>query len=188
MDTTSVSLLHRLQKTREPRAWEQFVQLYVPLIYHWAKNHGFSHADRNEVVQEVLIVMAKKLPQFEYDPNLRFRGWLRTITVNKANDLHRKKSREVLTQGDAELSGISVDPESDLFEEKNYREFLIHQARKLMESEFEPTTWRACWLHVTEKRSAEDIGRELGISANAVRVAKSRVMRRLREELAGLLD
>jgi RNA polymerase sigma-70 factor (ECF subfamily) len=76
----------------------------------------------------------------------------------------------------------------DLFEEQEYRSFLVNRALELMRSEFRDETWQACWQHVVEGRTAAEVGSALGISANAVRVAKCRVLRRLREELDGLLD
>jgi RNA polymerase sigma-70 factor, ECF subfamily len=188
MDSTSVSLLKRLRRPEQNAAWQRFVDLYAPLIFHWAKNQGLNATDASDLVQEVLAVLVTKLPQFEYDQNQRFRGWLRTISVNKARDFHRRNTVRPNTGKEEVIANVAVTDTADLFDEEEYRNFLVRRLRQLMEAEFEPKTWQACWKHVTEGRSAADVGQELGISANAVRVAKCRVLCRLREELDGLID
>ena len=187
-DSTSLSLLRRLQSDDREIAWERFVDLYAPLIFHWGSNHGLSAADAADLVQEVMAVLVVKLPEFEYDPKRRFRGWLRTITVNKARDFHRRNAVRFARGLDETMQHVGDAQPIDVFEEAQYRRYVIGRLRQLIETEFEPQTWRACWKHVTQGRSAADVGRELGMSANAVRVAKCRVLRRLREELEGLLD
>jgi len=77
---------------------------------------------------------------------------------------------------------------ADLLLEKEYHAFLVKQAMLLIKSEFQEQTWLACWKHVAEDRRAADVAEELGVTANAVHIAKSRVLRRLREELADLID
>ncbi|QDU35983.1 ECF RNA polymerase sigma factor RpoE [Maioricimonas rarisocia] len=188
MDSTSVSLLRRLREPDRDAAWERFVELYAPLIYHWGTRQGLSQTDAADLVQDVLATLVRKLPEFQYDPTKRFRGWLRTITVNRANDLLRRNAVRPHSGQPTDLLKVAAENDSDLFEESQYRAYLVGRMRQLIESEFEPQTWQACWKSVTEDRTAAEIGRELGISANAVRVAKCRVLRRLREELDGLLD
>ena len=188
MDSTSTSLLRRLRKPNAEDAWRRFVFLYTPLIYRWARNNGFNSADSSDLVQAVFAKLLVKLPEFEYDPSRRFRAWLITIVRNQATDYWRRAKFNTLgPEGIAEKIPDSFASE-DFLEEREYRAFLVSRARQLMETEFEPLTWQACWKYVAEGQSAADAGRELGISANAVRVAKCRVLRRLRQELAGLLD
>jgi hypothetical protein len=82
MDSTSISLLRRLRQPNQEAAWQRFVDLYAPLIFHWSKNQGLTPTDASDLVQDVLAIVVEKLPEFEYDPQRRFRGWLRTVTVN----------------------------------------------------------------------------------------------------------
>lgn len=188
METTSVNLLRRLKTQSDESAWERFTQLYVPLIFYWSRQHGLSADDAADLVQDVLSTLVVKLPAFEYDAQKRFRGWLHTITLNRARDWDR---RQRIRPGNGHSSFMEQLPATstpDLFDEDEYRAYLVERARRLIAAEFEPVTWDACWKYVTEDRPAEDVARELGISANAVRVAKCRVLKRLREELAGLLD
>ncbi len=188
MDSTSVSLLRRLRKPNQEAAWRRFVELYAPLVFHWGRGQGLDATDAADLVQEVMSLLVVKLPDFEYDPSQRFRGWLRTVTVNKARDIHRRNAARAGSEFDETIHSVAVANDQDLFDEAQYRAYLVRRIRQLMETDFEPQTWQACWKHVTEGRSAAEVGQELGISANAVRVAKSRVLRRLREELEGLLD
>ena len=189
MNSTSISLLRRLRhECHDNPAWERFVELYAPLIFCWCRNYGLNDTDASDLVQEVMTVMVAQLPHFEYAPDKRFRGWLHTITANKARDFHRRNA--VRREFNSEFSGEALARvcEDEVFDEAQYRTYLVQRMRQLIQAEFQPMTWRACWMSVTEGRSAADIGRELGISANAVRVAKWRVLRRLRSELEGLMD
>ena len=184
MHTTSVSLLERLREPGEQDAWKRFVQLYTPLLLHWSRDVGLDKNDSADLVQDVLLLLMKKLPEFNYDPELSFRGWLRTLTLNKWRELQRRKS--VATN--IEFADRPDPRPSDPFSEIEYREHLVRRAMQLMQSEFEPTTWRACWEFVVADRPAADVAKEMGISVAVVYSAKYRVLRRLRQELEGLLD
>lgn len=188
MDSTSASLLRRLRQPDQEAAWQRFVDLYAPLVYHWSRGQGLNPTDAADLVQEVLAVLVTKLPEFEYDSTRRFRGWLKTVTVNKVRDFQRRQATRPSTGVDETIERISVVDTVDLFEEAEYRNFLVKRAVALMQDEFQDQTWRACWKHVVEGRRAADVAQELGITANAVHIAKCRVMRRLREELDGLME
>lgn len=84
-------------------------------------------------------------------------------------------------------AGTRPDPLTELAEAE-YRCHLVHRALELMQAEFQTVTWKACWECVVRDRTAAEVAAELGITVNAVYLAKSRVLRRLREELQGLLD
>jgi len=149
---------------------------------------GLQHAEALDVVQDVFLLLQKKLPEFEYDAGKRFRGWLRTVTINKCRDYLRKRNRDAHQAESAELRRIADGDNVELFTDEEYRQHLVRQAMSLMQSEFEPATWKACWEHTVSERPAQDVAKELGMTVNAVYLAKSRVLRRLREQLAGLLD
>ncbi|MFO0978900.1 MAG: sigma-70 family RNA polymerase sigma factor [Planctomycetaceae bacterium] len=188
MESTSVNLLRRLKSANAEAAWERFTELYVPLIFYWARQHGLNSADASDMVQDVLSALVIQLPQFDYDAQRRFRGWLHTVTLNRAKDWQRRQKRQPGTTTSSFIERLPQTSPPDLFDETEYRAYLVDRARRLIAAEFEQVTWDACWKYVTEDRSANDVALELGISANAVRVAKCRVLKRLREELAGLLD
>ncbi len=75
-----------------------------------------------------------------------------------------------------------------LFEEAEYRRYLVRRALEIIQVEFQPSTWRACWECVVEGQPAAKVADKLGLSVDAVYIAKSRVIKRLRQELAGLVD
>jgi RNA polymerase sigma-70 factor, ECF subfamily len=184
MHTTSVSLLQRLRQQSTADSWERLTRLYTPLLFHWARRLGLQEQDAGDLVQEVLIVLVKKLPEFEYQPGRSFRGWMRTILMNKWRDRPRRKPAGPL---DTEMQPLApVD--DDALEEREYRLHVLGQALRLMSADFEPATWQACWETVVCDRPAAQVAAELGISVNAVYLAKSRVLNRLRQDLEGLLD
>ncbi len=187
MEATPLSLLERLKRPAAQDAWARFVRLYTPLLYHWARRLGLPAADAGDLVQEVFTVLVRKLPHFTYDPHQRFRGWLWTVTLNKLRESRRRQT--VPTEpGDEMLASLAEPDPSEILTEDEYRRHLAGRALRLMQAEFHPTTWRAFLAYVTEGRPAADVAAELGISVGAVYAAKVRVLKRLREELRGLLD
>jgi RNA polymerase sigma-70 factor, ECF subfamily len=185
MNTTSITLLERLRRPDQPDAWPRFVRLYTPLLYYWARRLGLSTADAADLVQDVLVVLVQKLPEFTYDPTKSFRGWLRTIAVNKWRERRRRPEAAPLNNGAAELFGPD---EVAAFEQAEYHRHLVESALSIMQAEFEPTTWKACWEFVVSERPAAEVAAELSVSVDVVYGAKARVLRRLRQELDGLLD
>jgi RNA polymerase sigma-70 factor (ECF subfamily) len=182
---TPPSLLMRLRQPTEQAAWGEFIQLYTPLLYYWTRRLGLHEQDADDLVQEVFLILIRKLPDFTYDPRKSFRSWLRTVLMNR---WHRNQRR-----GDARLRVTHleelVDPDSAIaLEEADYCKYLVGQALRIMQAEFEPTTWKACWEYVGQDRPAAEVAAELGVSVAVVYSAKCRVLRRLRRELEGLLD
>jgi RNA polymerase sigma-70 factor (ECF subfamily) len=188
MHTTPVSLLERVRDRGERDAWARFVELYTPLLLHWACASGLQPADAADLVQEVLTTLVQKLPEFQYQQDGSFRRWLKALTLNKWRDRWRRRQArpgEVSLAHGAEPA--APDPAA-LFEKAEYQQRLVARALEVMQREFHPTTWKACWEHAVSGRSAAGVAAELGISEGAVYVAKSRVLRRLREELRGLIE
>ena len=187
MVTTSLSLLQRVRSGTETQSWNRFVRLYTPVIYQWIRGQGIPADDASDTVQEVFRALVRALPTFEYDKPGGFGRWLRTVTRNKCRDYFRRKSTNRSVTNTEE---VSVDRQNDVeeFAESEYRQTLARQALQIMRTEFEETTWKACWLHVVSGKSAAEIATELGISTNSVYVSKSRVLRRLRQELDGLWE
>jgi RNA polymerase sigma-70 factor, ECF subfamily len=186
MDSTPVSLLVRIQARGDDDAWERFLKFTTPLLEIWAARLGLRQHDAQDLVQDVLTVVAEKIPDFSYDRDKSFRGWLRTIAVNKWRHWHRRPRGVALSEAVSE--GLVAEDPAELFHQKEFNNFLVARAMEVMRTEFEPTTWKACWEHVAHSRRAAEVGAELGISAGAVYVATSRVLHRLREELLGLME
>lgn len=188
MLTTSLTLLERVRQPSDRVAWGRFVSLYSPLLFAFARRAGMNDSDAADVVQDVFLILMAELPGFEYDTARKnFRGWLKTITVNKCRECQR---RRVVPPGgdDVGLSRIVDDATVEAFWESEFRQRLVARALEIMQDEFEPATWQACWQTTVKDRSVTDVAAELGITVNAVYVARSRVLRRLREELRDLID
>lgn len=189
MHTTSLSLLHRLtQPVREPAAWERFVHLYSPLLSAWALQVGLNEAEAADAVQDVLLLLLDNLSKFERREGCTFRSWLRTVLRNKSRDWQRRNQRSPKQLGSQSLQQLARDDDAELFSDAEYRGFIVREALKLMQTEFQTSTWQACWLTLADGLTAREAAARLGISENAVFVARSRVLGRLREEFADFLD
>jgi RNA polymerase sigma-70 factor (ECF subfamily) len=189
MNSTPASLLERLREPDADQAWRQFVALYTPLLYFWARRLNWPPGDAADLVQEVLTTLVRKMPEFSYDANKSFRGWLRTVTLNVWRQAARKRTAPTAEIAvDVQFDELPApDTETD-FAEDEYRRYLVGRALELMQSEFQANTWRACWASIVDGRPAADVAQELGMTPNAVYLAKARVLRRLYEELNGLLN
>lgn len=183
--TTSASLLQRLQRPDDAASWARFVDLYSPLLCAWAARLGLSEHDAADLVQDVFATLVEKLPAFRYDEGKSFRAWLKTVLLNRWRQW-RKKAARVAVGADG-LEDLAATADLDLAEAE-YRRLLARRALALMQADFEPATWKACLGLVVQDRPAADVAAELGLTVNAVYLAKSRVLRRLRQELQGLLD
>jgi RNA polymerase sigma-70 factor (ECF subfamily) len=187
MDTPA-SLLLRLRQPTEQAAWARFVELYTPLLYSWSRRLGLQSQDAADLVQDVFIVLVEKLPDFRYDPQKSFRAWLRTVLLNKWRNRHRRHTAVPLDAVKDPLPDRAATDAVDAFGEAEYRQHLVGRALHLMQSEFQPATWKACLEVVADERPAAEVAKRLGITVNAVYLARSRVLRRLREELDGLFE
>jgi RNA polymerase sigma-70 factor (ECF subfamily) len=184
---TPVSLLERLRRPGDAEAWARFVHLYTPLLSFWAARAGLQEQDAADLIQDVFTLLLKKLPEFTYGSSKSFRAWLRTVALNKWRERCRRAALPV-AGGEEALAGVACpDPVED-FWEAEYRQHLVGQALRLMQAQFAPATWQACWENVVNGKSAAAVAAELGMTAGAVRGARFRVLARLRQELAGMLD
>jgi RNA polymerase sigma-70 factor (ECF subfamily) len=188
METTSISLLEQLRKPLDQEAWERFVRLYTPLMNHWARRLNGQGQDAEDLVQDVFALLVRKLPEFRYNRRKSFRGWLWTVTLNKWRQKRRQRAVAEAASGPDALALLEDPAGPDAVENAEYREYLVGRALQLMQSEFRPTTWKACWQLIVAGRPAEEVAAELGMGIDAVYAAKSRVLRRLRRELEGLID
>lgn len=188
MEVTPVSLLETLRRPDPGPAWDRFVHLYTDLLYTWARRLGAVGPDADDLVQDVFAVLVRELPGFQYAAGGRFRGWLWTVARNKARERARRPAVPVGVGGLSDVAGPAADDPAEAVDDLEYRNHITRKALELMRADFEPETWRAFWEVVAEGRPAADVAADLGLTANAVYLAKGRVLRRLRAELAGLLD
>jgi RNA polymerase sigma-70 factor (ECF subfamily) len=193
--TTSLTLLQRL-RANDSDAWCVMVQLYTPLVHHWCARGGVRGADAEDVAQEVFHAATTHLENFRRDrPGDSFRGWLRGITRHMVLQHFRRGARHPQASGGTDallrLQNVEVDSAAGGPDDEDPAEELDglrRRALELVRGEFEERTWRAFWLTVVEGRSPVDIAPDLGVSPTAVRMAKSRVLRRLKEEFGDLIQ
>jgi RNA polymerase sigma-70 factor (ECF subfamily) len=189
---TSRSLLARVQAD-EPQAWDRLVALYAPLVLHWCRRQGLQDQDAADVFQEVFQAVVSHVAGFRRDrPGGTFRGWLRTITQNKLRDHFRKRGGEAQGVGGssdrlARLPGPEPAEEAPAGDEA-VEGALFARALELIRAEFEERTWAAFWGTAVEGRATKDVAADLAMTPGAVRVAKSRVLHRLRTELGDLRE
>ena len=189
---TRVTLLARLKDGADAEAWREFVRLYGPVVYSFARRRGLQDADAADLMQEVLRSVARNAGKMEYDPKRgTFRGWLYTVTRNKIYNFLSGQKNRPRGSGDSgaqerldAVPDTTADPDADW--ELEYQRRLSAKAMDRVQHEFQPNTWKAFWGTAVEGRAAQEVGDELKMTPGAVYVAKSRVLARLREEVQRL--
>lgn len=185
MHTTSITLLARLRQTVDGEAWARFTRTYSPLLYGWARQMGLAHDDAVDLVQDVFAVLVQRLPQFDYDGQKRFRGWLWTITRRRWADRKRKPALPI--DPGHNLSDLPASSADVSGEEAEFRAHLIRQVVPTLRGNFHESTWRSFWKHVVDGRPAAEVAAEEGVTVAAVYKAKLRVTAHLQKELADLM-
>jgi RNA polymerase sigma-70 factor, ECF subfamily len=191
-DRTSASLLQRA-RANDRDAWERLVHLYAPLVSRWCRRWGVSGADAEDVVQEVFQATAASLSNFrKAKPGDTFRGWLYGITRFKLLDFARRIQAQPRASGGSEgYQQIQNLPEQEPPDDPETAQEVggvFHRALEMIRAEFEPSTWQAFWRTTVAEEETAAVATALGMTTAAVRKAKSRVLRRLREELGELLE
>lgn len=194
MEQTSVSLLERLRRTPDEKSWQQWVELYTPLIHAWLARQEVQAADRHDLAQEVLAIVVRKLPGFEHNQRTgAFRHWLRTITARCLKDFWRAQRLRPQARGDSDFQEMLQqleDPQSALSKQWD-RDHDLHVTRKLLEMlkpQFSEATWEAFRRVALQREPPEEVAKALSLTVNAVFIAKSRVLAKLRQEAQGLLE
>lgn len=189
--STTPSLIQRV-KTHDQDAWRRLVRLYGPLVDFWIRRAGLQTADAEDVFQAVFQAVARNIGTFREDrASDTFRGWLRIITRSKLIDHHRQVSSQPQATGGAEAYQQLLEVAEALsqpaeIEEATEKQNLRQRALEMIRAEFEAKTWEAFWRVVVEEQEPKDVARDLNITPSAVRLFKSRILRRLREITEGL--
>ena len=189
--STSSSLIVRI-KAHDQDAWGRLVHVYAPLVDFWLRQSKLQPADTHDLFQEIFKAVAEGIGNFHKDrPGDRFRGWLRMIVRNKLADHFRRHGTQPAAIGGSEayqrLQEIEGrDAPAEDREELDALQQLRLRALEMIRGEFEERTWQAFWRVAAEGQATKDVAEDLGVTASAIRLAKSRVLRRLREEMEGL--
>jgi RNA polymerase sigma factor (sigma-70 family) len=186
---TRASLLVRLRDGDDAEAWQEFVHLYAPVIYGFARKRGLQDADAADLMQDVLRSVSRTAPRLEYDPvRGTFRGWLYTVTRNKIFNFLESRSRREQGSGDSAMhkrleehagadGGLSAEWEAD------YQRAMAVQAMERVKGDFQAATWEAFLQTAVKGQPPAQVAARVGLSVGAIYVAKSRVIARLRQEI-----
>jgi len=192
MNATSVSLLDRLKVARPDASdWNRLQGIYLPLISRWLGRVPGLGDEAADLAQEVFVVVIREIPRFQRQREGSFRAWLRQVTVNRARTHRKRRYRRPavgLDQTDGFLDSLA-DPNGDLAREwdLDHDRHVFEKLLAIVQPDFSPTTWEAFRRFAVDGLPAAKVAEEMGLTVNAVIQAKSRVLKRLREEAGELL-
>jgi RNA polymerase sigma-70 factor (ECF subfamily) len=201
---TSLTLLAKVCDPRNEEAWQRFMKRYHGLIYGHALRLLGNQADAEDISGEVLLKIARKLPDFHYDPAKSFRGWLSTVVRNACRDWQRRQARTPRCRQLADADWRNFPDSASLEKAKERDSMLIEgitedihrtlendlgivrQALKAVQERVKPQRWQAYWATAMEGRKAAEVARELGLKVNDVFVAKHQIGKVLRQQILAL--
>lgn len=191
-DSSVASSILRRARDGDQLAFQRLVTLYAGLVYHWCRRAGLTPEDAEDVGQQVFLSVSRGLTGFRRDEtNGSFRGWLRTITRTRLLDHFREHSqRELAAGGDVSWNEptMTYHPRDLLEDEEPSEKTMVYeQALALVRGEFSEQDFQAFHQVVVEGVSPREVATKLGISANSIYIAKSRILKRLRDEFGDLL-
>lgn len=184
MFDTPATLLHRLCNQPIPGDWERFVRLFTPLLRRWAMRFGATDDSIEDLLQDLFVVLIRKLPEFRYDPSRSFRAWLWTVFRHTTIAWQKRQPRSAIAL--EQLEGVSTPDSIAEATDAEYRRYLLGRVMQIIQADFPVTTWQIFQRVVIEGQRGVDVAAEFGVTVNAVYLVRSRVLARLREELAGL--
>ncbi len=192
MAETSVSFLDSLKADENSDSWREFVDLYAPLIRIWLSGQHVREQERDDVTQEVMSTVYKKLPDFQRQRTGSFRKWLKQITIYCWRNQSRKINKSKAIGGSDFGNQIAAleDPDGEMSRQwdQQHDQYILQQLLEKIRPSVRESTWDAFRSVSIESKTVEETAEQLGISVNAVYVAKSRVLSQLRKLSEGLVD
>jgi RNA polymerase sigma factor (sigma-70 family) len=194
MTTTPVSLLERVAQNQAGPDWNKFVAIYQPLLRSWLFPQVPQFADVEDLIQDILTLLVTKLPEFRHtgQPGA-FRAWLRQIVAYRLKNFWRQQQRSARADFPNDLEQFAdalEDPAHELSRrwEEEHDRHIVTKLLTEIRSEFSAMTWEMFDRSVLQGLSPAQVAAELNVTRNAVFIARSRILRRLREEAGVLLD
>jgi RNA polymerase sigma-70 factor (ECF subfamily) len=183
---TRASLLARLRDPRDAAAWGEFVDLYAPLVYGYARRQGLQDADAADLCQDVLAAVAGAVSRLEYDPARgSFRGWLFTVVRRRLSNWRRARRSRARAGDDAQAQRLleehTAPAAAEADWEAEWQRRLFAWACGQVRRDVADATWQAFWRTYIDGQPSKQVAAELGLSVAAVYLARSRVLARLRE-------
>lgn len=191
---TSISLVDGL-RNNEASYWERLVTLYGPIVQFWIKRAGVPESQSDDLQQEVLLAVSRNIEGYQHSADVSgsLRRWMWGIARNKINDYRRKEYNRTSAKGGSQALSELMDLPDRPFEDSDpelgnqIQMGLISRALNILERDFEPKTWQAFVKTVVEEQKSKDVADALGMTSQAVRQARFRVLKRLRDELGNEL-
>jgi RNA polymerase sigma-70 factor (ECF subfamily) len=190
--TTRHSLVLRLRNLEDEAAWAEFVQVYEPLVYRLARGKGLQDADARDLCQDVFRAVASAIERWDPDPAKgRFRAWLFRIARNLLVNFLARRRRQPEGSGRTSVHELlealpAEDAEAEAEFAAEFKRRAFRWAAEQVRGEFTESTWQAFWRTGALGRPVAAVAEELGLSAGAVYVARSRVLARLRDRVGQL--
>lgn len=180
---TNPTLLVRLRDPSDSGAWDQFSEIYEPLIFAFCRKNGLQEADARDVTQDVMCSVISAIQKFEYDRSHgKFRSWLYRVIRSKLANHFNKSAKQPRGSGKTIVNQMLNEQPDDEHEQAFDREAeqrVFDWACEKVRPEFEPNTWQAFWRTAVDQEKASGVATGLSISIGAVYIAKSRVIKRL---------
>jgi RNA polymerase sigma-70 factor (ECF subfamily) len=189
---TSLSLVEGLM-TNDSIYWDRFVTLYGPIVALWIRKAGIASSHYDDLQQEIFVAISKSIAQYRHDPNASgsLRRWMWGIARNKVSDHWRSELKQAAAAGGSTALQKIKELPFEPFEEtipglaEKVRGELVSRALQILERDFEERTWQAFHRTVVEEQTTGEVAESLGMTTQAVRQARFRVLKRLRQELGG---
>jgi RNA polymerase sigma-70 factor (ECF subfamily) len=190
---TRASLLVRLRDPRDAAAWAEFIDLYGPLIYHYARKQGLQDADAADLGQEVLRSVAASVGRLEYDPRRgSFRNWLFTVVRRRLSHWRAARAHRTRGSGDPATWQLLEDHPAPATEEVGWQaeweDRVFAWACEQVRRDVTDPTWQAFWRTAMEGQPTRQVAADLGLTATAVYLARHRVVARLKELVRSAQD
>lgn len=194
MQETSISLLERIADQGNDDDWQRLLDIYRPFMYQRISTYPLLLDQAEDILQEVLMVLVRELPTFQRQRLGSFRTFLRGIVLNQLRYAMRRVQKTPLVAGQYDQLADQIeqlaDPNSEMSAEFDHQhdQSVFRHAASVVRREVKLSTWQAFQRHAIEGKDASNVAEELGVSVNVVLLAKSRLTRRIREEIKGLVD
>ena len=191
---TSLTLLQSIKKSSDRESWQTLNDLYSPMIRRWLKNANVRFADEDDLLQEVFLTVAEKIPTFERGQNEgSFRSWLKHVTLNCFRNFYRKRGNQGQAAGGTDIDefvkqledpGSSLSKAWDIEHQRAVFQYLI----QMVKPTFSEETWKAFFDTSILSRTTNEVAEEIGTTVGAVHTAKSRVLAEMRRIGQGLIE
>ncbi len=189
-NTTHVTLLERVAKADDDAAWTEFCERYGPLIRSFARRRHVDAAEIDDIMQDVLMILTKSMPKFEYDPAKgKFRSYLKTLVVRAVyRKTFQKKSPVLLEDIEAAAAAKEDDPETEAIWEEEWRQHHVRQAMRIIAIEYNEQDQQAFEQYAVQGIGAQEVADDLGLNVDQVYKAKSRILKRMSELIRQQVD